>query len=186
METVYIPFDSQRRLIELSRRTLENFVRGVEWQPDQTEDPYLLTSEYGAFVSLHRGGELRGCIGTCFPSRSLAETIIEMTGAAASRDYRVPPIRQSEVSEIQISISILSPLELVHDPLSLRVGEHGLHIACGDKRGVLLPQVATEHGWDIRTFLDQTCLKAGLPEDAWNWPETKISSFTALVIEEDR
>lgn len=184
MGAVYIPFDSQRRLIGLSRRTLECFVCGRERQSDEIEDPYLLSSEYGAFVSLHKGTELGGCIGTCFPTHPLYETVMEMTQAAASQDYRFPPIRQVELPDIRIDISVLSPLELVHDPLSLKVGEHGLHVACGDKRGVLLPQVATEYGWDMRTFLSQACLKANLPDDAWKWLETRISGFTALIIEE--
>lgn len=184
MEGIHIPLDSQKKLIQLSRQTLESFVRRGERQVDNIEDPYLLTSENGAFVSLHKGEELRGCIGTCFPTRSLFSTVIEMTEAAASRDHRVPPIAQSELPDIHIDISVLSPLKLVDDPFSLEVGKHGLHIASGEKIGVLLPQVATQYGWDMETFLSQGCLKASLPKNAWKWPETNISSFTALIIEE--
>jgi len=186
METIDIPPSSQKRLIGLSRQTLESFVRGTAKRPERIEDPYLATPHYGAFVSLHRGEELRGCIGNCFPTRPLYQTVVEMTEAAASRDYRAPPIRPSELSAIHIDISVLTPLDLVTDPLSLQVGKHGLHITSGDKRGVLLPQVATQYGWDMDTFLSQTCVKAGLPQNGWKWPETKILSFTALVIEEDR
>lgn len=186
MEAINIPPDSQRRLMDLSRQTLESFVRGERRKPEKIDDPYLLTSQYGAFVSLHRGAELRGCIGTCFPTRPLYETIIEMTEAAASRDHRVAPIDPTELPDIRIDISVLSPLQSVEHPLSLAVGEHGLHLARGDRRGVLLPQVATQYGWDIETFLSQACVKAGLPEKAWKWPDTKISSFTALIIEERR
>jgi hypothetical protein len=186
METLYIPFESQKRLIELSRRTLECFVCGWERQSDDIKDPYLLSSEHGAFVTLYKGTDLRGCIGTCFPTRPLVETVIEMTRAAASQDYRFQPVSQSELSEIAIDISALSPLELVHDPLSLKVGEHGLHVEYKEKRGVLLPQVAVEYGWDRETFLRQVCQKADLPEDAWQWPETRLLSFTALTIEEER
>ena len=109
-----------------------------------------------------------------------------MTEAAASRDHRVAPIRDSELPDIRIDISVLSPLELVSDPLFLKVGTHGLHIGRGERRGVLLPQVATQHGWDIETFLSQTCLKAGLAKNAWKWPGTKISTFQALIIEEEK
>lgn len=186
MKAIYIPPDSQRRLIDLSRQTLHSFVREEESQTDNIEDPYLLTSDYGAFVSLHKGQELRGCIGTCFPTRPLHETVIEMTEAAASRDHRVSPISPNELPDIHIDISVLTPLQSVHDPFSLQVGKHGLHVASGGKRGVLLPQVATQYGWDMETFLSQACLKAGLPKNAWKWPETKISSFTALIIEEER
>ena len=186
MEAVYIPPDSQQRLIQLSRQALENFVHRWESEVAKIEDPYLLTSDYGAFVSLHKREELRGCIGTCFPTHSLYETVIEMTEAAASRDHRVPPISESELADIHIDISVLSPLQLVDDPLSLRVGKHGLHIECGENRGVLLPQVATQYRWDMKSFLSQACLKADLPKDAWKWPETKVSSFTALIIEEEK
>jgi len=184
MGVFHIPFESQRSLIGLSRRALESFVCGRELQPDEVKDPYLLSSEVGAFVTLYKGNDLRGCIGTCFPTRPLFETVIEMTQSAASQDYRFPPVSQSELPDIAIDISALSPLELVHDPLSLKVGEHGLHVEWREKRGVLLPQVAVEHGWDGKTFLQQVCEKADLPEDAWKWPETKVSSFTALIIEE--
>lgn len=186
MESVYIPPDSQKRLAVLSRATLEGFVRGTEKPAEDIKDPYLLTTNYGAFVSLHRGDELRGCIGTCFPTAPLYQTVIEMTEAAASRDHRVSSVDANELTEICIEISVLSPLQLVHDPLSLGVGRHGLHITSGQDRGVLLPQVAAQYGWDMEIFLAQTCLKAGLPRNAWKWPKTKIMSFTTLIIEEKK
>lgn len=185
MEEVYLPPASQKSLMALSRQILECFVRGREKQVAKIEDDHLLTSRYGAFVSLHKGRELRGCIGTCFPRHPLYTTVIEMTEAAASRDHRVRPISESELSDIQIDISVLSPLAVVQDPLSLEVGKHGLHVARGDKTGVLLPQVASEYGWDIRTFLGEACVKAALRKNAWQWPGTKVSSFTALIIEEE-
>lgn len=187
MEGIYVPSDSQKRLVNLSRRTLESFVRNEKNQlSPMLADPYLVVSDYGAFVSLHKGEELRGCIGTCFPTHSLYETVIEMTEAAASRDQRVCPIYARELAEIQIEISVLSPLTMVADPLSLEVGRHGLHVASGDRRAVFLPQVATQYEWDMETFLCQLCLKAALPESAWRSAETRISSFTTLIIEEDR
>jgi len=186
MDEIYIPPDSQKLLLRLSRQILESFVRGTEKQVEKINDPHLLITQYGSFVSLHKGQDLRGCIGTCFPTRPLYEIIIEMTEAAASRDQRVYPIQQSELPNIRIDISILSPLQLANDPLSLEVGKHGLFISSGEKRGVLLPQVATQYGWDMKTFLCQTCLKAGLPKDAWKERETKVSGFSALIIEEER
>jgi len=184
-DNICIPPSSQKRLVQLSRQTLETLVLQREHQDLRVDDPYLVTSDYGAFVSLHKGDELRGCIGTCFPTNPLYETVIEMTQAAASRDHRVSPIVASELPEIHIQISVLTPLRLAGDPLSLQVGKHGLHIANRERRGVLLPQVATQFGWDMETFLSQACLKAGLPKTAWNWPETKISCFTALILEEE-
>lgn len=187
METVQIPPGSQKRLLDLSRQTLESFVLGTGPLPDAaTEDSHLLTTRYGAFVSLHKGSELRGCIGTCFPTRPLYRIVMEMTEAAASQDHRVAPVSADELSAIDIEISVLSPLQLIEDPLSLEVGKHGLHVSNGEKRGVLLPQVATDYGWDMETFLAQTCLKAGLPKQAWRWAETKTMGFTALIIEEKR
>jgi AmmeMemoRadiSam system protein A len=111
---------------------------------------------------------------------------MEMTEAAASRDHRMEPVSAAELPIIRIAVSILSPLERVEKPLALEVGRHGLHISSGGRRGVLLPQVATERGWDMETFLDQVCRKAGLKNRAWRDPAAVISSFTALVIEEER
>jgi AmmeMemoRadiSam system protein A len=186
MGEIAIPLESQRRLLQLSRRTLEDFVCRVVRRGDEITDPYLQTTCYGAFVSLHAVDELRGCIGRCIPEHSLSDTVIEMTEAAASRDPRMEPVRKEELAAIRIYISVLSPLEGAENPLALEVGRHGIYIACGGRRGVLLPQVAVEHGWDIQTFLEQGCRKAGLRKNAWRDSATKISSFTALVIGEDR
>ncbi len=184
MSEIAIPTESQRRLLGLSRRTLEDFVRGTDRSAGVIDDPYLQVTHYGAFVSLHIERELRGCIGSCVADTPLFKTVIDMTEAAASRDHRMEPVSAGELGAIRIDISVLSRLEPVENSASLEVGKHGLYVACGDRRGVLLPQVATEHGWDIRTFLEQTCRKAGLKDDAWKDPATAISSFTALVIEE--
>jgi AmmeMemoRadiSam system protein A len=186
MRDIAIPLESQRRLLQLSRRTLEDFVRGTGQRTDAIADPYLQTIRHGVFVSLHAVDELRGCIGSCTPERCLAETVIEMTEAAASRDPRMEPVRPEELAAIRIDISILSVLERAEDPLALEVGRHGLYVSSGGHRGVLLPQVAAEHGWDMQTFLEQSCRKAGLQQSAWKDPATMISSFTALVIGEDR
>lgn len=185
MTEVHLPVDSQQRLIEIARQTLEGVVRRRPLEPIGVDDPYL-NSIYGAFVTLFTRDELRGCIGTCAPSRPLFETVIEMTEAAATRDRRVRPVQPDELDRIRIDISVLSPLERSGNPLALEVGKHGLHVARQHKRGVLLPQVALEYGWDMKTFLEQTCRKANLPKDAWSWPDTVVSSFTALVIEEER
>jgi AmmeMemoRadiSam system protein A len=186
VESVNLPPSSQCRLIGLSRRALESFVRNETQRAESIDDPCLLNSDYGAFVSLRRQEELRGCIGTCFPTAPLYETVIEMTQAAASRDRRVAAIASSELSEILIDISVLSPLQPVSDPLRLEIGTHGLYVESGGKRGVLLPQVAVQYGWDMETFLSQTCIKAGLRNSAWKEPGAKVSSFTALILEEKR
>ena len=182
MVDVHLPFESQKRLIEIARQTLESVAGHRSRQTISGDDPYLQQVSYGAFVTLFKQNELRGCIGTCTPSDSLAE----MTEAAATRDPRVKPVRADEVEHIHIDISVLSQLAKCSQPLSLEIGRHGLHIARGSKRAVLLPQVAVEHEWDMPTFLEQTCFKADLPKGAWSWPDTVVSSFTALIIEEEK
>jgi len=184
MSEIYVPPAAQKKLLALARQTLEDTVRGSLRRVDEFQDASLQSSEYGAFVSLHKREELRGCIGTCTPKFPLYLTVITMTEAAACRDGRMKPVSMNELEDIRIGISILSPLQLTHNPISLVVGTHGLHISRGTRRGVLLPQVATQYGWDIQQFLKQTCLKAGLRENAWHEPDTKVSSFTALTIEE--
>ena len=186
MVDVQLPLESQKRLIEIARRTLESVVRSQANPVIRDHDPYLEQTHYGAFVTLFKQDELRGCIGTCTPSQSLRDTVAEMTEAAATRDPRVRPVRSDELERIHIDISILSQLAKTTEPLSLAVGRHGLHIAHGRKRAVLLPQVALEHEWDMLTFLQQTCVKAELPKDAWGWRDTVVSAFTALIIEEGK
>ncbi|MGH7816865.1 MAG: AmmeMemoRadiSam system protein A [Candidatus Binatia bacterium] len=186
MVEVTLPLESQRRLIEIARQTLDAVVRRGSNRMVLGEDPHLEHANYGAFVTLFKQDELRGCIGTLTPSNGLRDTVIEMTEAAATRDPRVKPIRVDELERIHIDISVLSELTKTTEPLSLEIGRHGLHVASGGKRAVLLPQVAVEHEWDIKTFLEQTCVKAALPKDAWSWPDTVVSSFTALIIEEER
>jgi uncharacterized protein len=184
MDDVYLPLESQRALIRLSRETLNQFVLGGKNVPAQIDDPYLQTRDFGAFVSLHRGEELRGCIGNCAPRKPLYETVIHMTQAAAAEDRRVEPISADELDHIDIEITVLSPLLSAADPLALDPAKHGLHIARGLRRGVLLPQVPIRYGWDIRTFLEQTCAKAGLAKDDWKNPDTEVSAFRVLIIEE--
>jgi AmmeMemoRadiSam system protein A len=186
MADVYLPAESQKRLIEIARHTLEAVIGGCPCQNLASNDPYLENAVHGAFVTLFNQDELRGCIGTCTPLRSLRDTVIDMTKAAATRDRRVTPVRADELAQVRIDISVLSPLMRAVDPLALEIGKHGLHVASERKRGVLLPQVAVEYGWNIRTFLEQTCVKANLPKDAWGWRGTLVSSFTALIIKEEK
>lgn len=184
MDEVYLPLPSQRKLLDLARQTLEDFVRRTLRPRAEIDDPHLQMRGFGVFVSLHAKGELRGCIGIVAGPGTLYENVIAMTKAAACRDRRMKPVRQSELDKINIDISILSPLKAMDDPLSLEIGKYGLHISHGTRHGILLPQVATEYRWNITTFLEQTCLKAGLCKDAWQEHGTAVSSFTALVIEE--
>jgi AmmeMemoRadiSam system protein A len=184
MDDVYLPPESQAKLLALARQRLEQFVLGLPRRAERIDDPYLQSHGYGAFVTLYKKEQFRGCVGNCTPAAPLCDTVIEMTEAAASRDHRVEPISRTELDDIRIDISVLSPLRILEQPLSLQIGKHGLHVARHTRRAVLLPQVASRYNWDMTTFLEQTCLKAGLRKHAWKDPGTQLSSFTALIIEE--
>ena len=133
----------------------------------------------GAFTSLYLRGELRGCVGYVLPSSSVYGAVAETARAAAFDDNRFPPVTPSEAPHLEIELSILSPPLPIHAE-GIEVGRHGLLISQNDRRGLLLPQVPVEHKWDLATFLEQTCRKAGLPLDAWQEGAT-IEAFTAEV-----
>lgn len=148
----------------------------------------LLEVPCGAFVTLHKGENLRGCIGFIEGIKPLEETVREMAPASAFRDPRFPPLTAEEYPRITIEISALTPLELCPDPENpdnIQVGTHGLYIRSQGRSGLLLPQVPLEQGWEREEFLDHTCLKAGVPPGSWKRPETEIYTFTALVLGEE-
>ena len=134
-------------------------------------------------MSLHRRGHLRGCIGQIEAVDPLAETVARCAVASALEDPRFPPVRAEEIAELEIEISVLSPLTRI-TPEEIKVGTHGLLISCGAMRGLLLPQVATQYHWDRERFLGETCWKAGLERDAWKDPATRLEAFTAEVFSE--
>lgn len=177
--------DDQDRaaLLRIARRTIESFLGDGTRPVFEDVGPRLLEPG-GAFVTLHAEGQLRGCIGTFEVTHPLAETVSRMAVAAATSDPRFPPVRPEELQEITIEISVLSPRRRILDPGEVQVGVHGLHVQRGTRRGVLLPQVPVEAGWDRETFLDHTCRKAGLPPEAWRDPSTLIEVFTAEVFGE--
>jgi AmmeMemoRadiSam system protein A len=153
-------------LLALARRAIREGVCRAQSVPAATSDPSLQIPG-AVFVTLTRAGELRGCIGYVEAVKPLAEAVAHCAISAATTDPRFPPATPDELPYLQIEISVLSPLERIDEPGQIRVGEHGLHISQGGRRGLLLPQVATEFGWDRESFLRQTCIKAGLPGDAW-------------------
>lgn len=170
-------------LLSLARNVIEAECAGK--RPTIAPSPSSIMKEKrGAFVTLKRDGRLRGCIGYIEAIKPLALTIEEMAKAAAFDDYRFNPVRADEVLNLEIEISVLSPISEVTDPSTIVVGKHGLIISRGANRGLLLPQVPIEWGWDRETFLAQTCVKAGLPENAWKQKGTKIESFAADVFSE--
>ena len=138
-----------------------------------------LAEPRGAFVTLHGGDELRGCIGTFRTDGSLAATVARMAVAAAKDDPRFMPVRADEVPDLRVSVSVVSPASRLDDRRSLRVGTHGVLVKKGWHRGALLPKVAVEHGWNAETFLGRACLKAGLPASAWLEPETEVEVYEA-------
>ena len=140
-----------------------------------------MKQQRGAFVTLHKNGELRGCIGYIVPYDSLDSTVKKMAVAAAFEDPRFPPLRKEEFEEIDIEISALTPLKKINNINEIEVGKHGILIRKGPYSGVLLPQVATEYNWDRITFLSQTCMKAGLHSNCWQDEDTEIYIFSAEV-----
>jgi uncharacterized protein len=141
--------------------------------------PAHLAERRGAFTTLYFRGDLRGCVGHVYPIDSLYRTVAETARSAAFEDFRFSPVTLDEAAELEISLSVLSQLRVVQ-PEQVEVGRHGLLISLHQHRGLLLPQVPIEHGWDRITFLEQTCRKAGLPPDAWQ-TGAQIEVFTAEV-----
>jgi AmmeMemoRadiSam system protein A len=174
-------------LLRIARDALECAARGAPPARFPGEERGVLAEERSCFVTLRRRQDhaLRGCIGNLVATRPLAESVREMTAAAALRDPRFSPVATAEVEELAIGVSVLSPARRVTDPSEVRVGAHGVVVGRGGNRGVLLPQVASEQGWDRDTFLAHTCVKAGLPPDAWRDPDTEIQVFEADVFGED-
>lgn len=173
----------QKRLLAVARNTISKLVWGK--RPDSHEaDLEGLNFKRGAFVTLHRRGQLRGCIGNFFSETPLVRTVEEMAMAAATQDPRFPPVGRTEIEDIDLEISVLSPLQPISDLDEIQVGRHGIYIVSPRGRGVLLPQVATEQGWDRDTFLDHTCLKAGLQPGCWHDSDVQIFIFSAQVFGE--
>lgn len=171
----------RRQLLMLARRALEARVRG-ERAP--RVPPELDVPAFGVFVTIYCTGDLRGCLGTLDAHERLGEAVVRLAADVAREDHRFVPVSLDELAEITLDLSILTPAELVSDPFVIEVGRDGLIVEQGRRRGLLLPQVATEHGWDRETLLAQTCLKAGLPPDAWQHSAT-IFRFQAEVFGED-
>jgi AmmeMemoRadiSam system protein A len=146
--------------------------------------PPELSAPCGAFVTLKIRGELRGCIGHITARQPLVEAVRDVAVSSAFDDPRFPPLSPEEWPEVSIEISVLSPFEPITDPGRITVGTHGVMVRNGHRSGLLLPQVATEQGWDRETFLSHACRKAGLPADAWHSPETRIEVFRATVFHE--
>lgn len=173
-------------LIALARTSVEHAIHDRKAYDAPTPQEAALNREAGAFVTLKEGGALRGCIGYTSASKPLYQTVRDTATLAALSDPRFQPVSAEEVSRLEYEISVLSPLRRVQDVRQIQVGKHGLLIKNGRREGLLLPQVPTEQHWDRVRFLEQTCAKAGMPEQCWKAEDTDIFSFTAEVFGEHR
>jgi uncharacterized protein len=172
----------QKLLLKIAREALHAGVEGRESLQNLATDPEPQRST-GVFVTLRKRGRLRGCIGQLGAGQSLAQVVADCARAAALEDPRFQPVSPEELAEIEIEISVLSPLQEIA-PAQIEPGRHGLMVSRGAQRGLLLPQVATEMRWTARRLLEETCVKAGFEPEAWRDPETKIQGFTADVFSE--
>ena len=152
--------------------------------PDYPEPTEKLKQVCGAFVTIHSHGMLRGCIGNIVGRRPLIDTVLEMAHAAAFDDPRFPMLAPEEFNIVDIEITVLSPLRRITDIEEIQVGVHGIYITMGYNSGVLLPQVPVEQGWDLLTFVEHTCIKAGLSTEAWKDPAAKIEIFSGIIFSE--
>jgi AmmeMemoRadiSam system protein A len=175
--------DDCRALLDLARKAISIAVTERQIL-DIPPYPASLANPAGAFVTLHIEGRLRGCVGQVESSSPLAETVVRAAINAAWHDSRFPEVDASEVDRLDIEISLLSKPEPIL-PEAIVTGLHGLLVVKGEKRGLLLPQVASERRWSSQRFLEETCAKAGLPRDAWREPSTRVLAFTAEVFSDE-
>lgn len=176
--------EQKKELLQIARSTIEHRVKGEPVPKFQVKSK-LLKEERGAFVTLNKQGSLRGCIGHIYGVYPLYETISQMAEAAALRDPRFPPVQSNELDDLHIEISVLTPIRTITDINEIEVGRHGIIIERPGASGLLLPQVATDYGWDRITFLEHTCRKAGLPANSWKQEGTVIKIFSADVFGEE-
>ena len=170
-------------LLKMARDAIYSELKGTPFHLPAITEPALLERR-GAFVTLKKDGELRGCIGTFLADKPLLEIVADMACQAAFHDPRFWPLEPGEFDSIHIEISVLSPLREISSIEEIQVGKHGIYIIKGAYRGVLLPQVATEYNWNRIQFLDQTCIKAGLMPGCWKEPNTIIYIFSAEIFGE--
>ena len=172
----------QKKLLGIARETIISFITSGK-KPVVATEAARLNAQNGCFVTIKQNGQLRGCIGNFISNKPLYQLVQEMAIAASTQDPRFYPMKQHDLDNFTLEISVLSPLHKVETVDEIKVGTHGIYIIKNSYHGVLLPQVATEYGWDRDTFLKHTCLKAGLPENAWQ-NDCDIYIFSAQVFGE--
>jgi AmmeMemoRadiSam system protein A len=177
--------DQRHTLLIIARQSIASVLGGTapEWRAEDFDE--VLRQPAGAFVTLNTPeGDLRGCIGSIQAVHPLYQAVASSAIAAAFRDPRFPPLHPGELEQLHLEISVMGPIEVVANVEEIVVGRDGLIMSQGRNAGLLLPQVAAEYRWDRETFLNQTCLKAGLPRDAWRSKDCRIEKFSALVFGE--
>lgn len=183
-EEALLTSSEKRTLLKIARQAIESELLGVPMIFPDIKSASLLLHR-GAFVTIQKHRELRGCIGIFTANKPLFEVVADMAISAAFQDPRFYPLRKDELEEIDIEISALTPLRQITDMEEIQVGIHGIYIVSPYGSGVLLPQVATEYGWDRITFLDQTCRKAGLSKGCWKESTSKVYIFSAEIFSEE-
>jgi AmmeMemoRadiSam system protein A len=183
MENIELTLEHKKTLVKIARESIISAVNGKA-VPRYKINDVVLNTMCGAFVSLHADGNLRGCIGNITAETPLWETVRNMAIESALRDPRFPPISPYELENVDIEISVLSPLKRIKNLEEIKVGKHGLFIKKGFYQGLLLPQVATDYKWNKIQFLEQTCYKAGLGKDCYKKETTEIFIFSAIVFGE--
>jgi AmmeMemoRadiSam system protein A len=174
----------KRELLRIARITLREYAYAQQIPPGKPHRESLL-KDANVFVTLKRGKALRGCIGNVDSTLPLYRAVQEMAIAAATRDPRFAEVTDEELDHLEIELSVLGERAPVSGPGDIKVGRDGLMIELGGRRGLLLPQVASERGWDTEAFLAALCEKAGLPAESWSNGEAKIERFSAQVFGED-
>jgi len=177
-----LPEGDRSALLQLARSAvIETVTRGTQLAVIPSHG--IFAERHGVFVTLRIGKRLRGCIGVLDGRAPLGETVVRCAAGAAREDPRFAPVRADELDAIRVEVSILSPPTLIRSD-DIVIGVHGLVVVAEGRKGVLLPQVATEHDLDRERFLEETCRKAGVAADAWRAPETRVFGFTSEVFAE--
>jgi AmmeMemoRadiSam system protein A len=181
--TTQFSLEERKYLLSVAREAIDSAVRGRKHvKTDAVPGKFKFDS--GVFVTIWQRKELRGCIGYIEADAPLVDTLREVAGKAAMQDPRFAPVTVSELDSLDIEISVLTPPVRIRTIDDIEIGRDGLIVQSGGRRGLLLPQVPVEYGWDRLTFVTQTCRKAGLPADSWKSDTTRLMTFTAVVFRE--
>jgi AmmeMemoRadiSam system protein A len=180
-----LTLEQKKYLLRLARQTIEEYVRNGRRPEIKAPDDPVLVRDGAVFVTIHHKGQLRGCIGQMVAQEPLYKAVMDMAISAATRDYRFPPVKAQELGDIDIEISVLSPLKRIDDWRKIKLGEHGVYIRKGYNSGVFLPQVGRMPGFTLESFLGELCeQKAGLARDCYKDPDAEIYIFTVVEFDE--